>query len=125
LQLLIGSSMGAWMSLLLTLARPERVAGIVTISAAVGFTDRLEQRIPANVSVLGRSLTPVVQLRDAYDSGAMIELPSPTGAYPIRRRLVEEARAYNLLRSTAPIDIHCPVTLLHCIDDNIAPYQVG
>jgi pimeloyl-ACP methyl ester carboxylesterase len=87
LQLLIGSSMGAWMSLLLALARPERVAGIVTISAAVGFTDRFEQIIPANVSVLGHSpntccaVTRCVRLwrsnRGAVDSGCVHYTTTP------------------------------------------------
>jgi len=36
--LLIGSSMGGWLALLVALARPQRVAGIVGIAAAPDFT---------------------------------------------------------------------------------------
>ncbi|MGB1540058.1 MAG: alpha/beta fold hydrolase, partial [Rickettsiales bacterium] len=40
-QVLVGSSMGGWMMLLLALARPERVAGIVGIASAPDFTENL------------------------------------------------------------------------------------
>ncbi|MBL9047100.1 MAG: alpha/beta hydrolase, partial [Tabrizicola sp.] len=42
-QILVGSSMGGWIALLLARTRPERVAGLVTIAAAPDFTVRMWQ----------------------------------------------------------------------------------
>ena len=38
-QILVGSSMGGWIALLLARACPERVAGLVTVAAAPDFTE--------------------------------------------------------------------------------------
>ena len=97
---LAGSSMGGWLMLLAALARPERVAALVGIASAPdftswGFTDEQKWKI------LGE--------------GRLVE-PSPYGEPVVTTRAFwESGEGLRLLH--APIDIDCPVRLLHGLAD--------
>jgi len=113
-QILVGSSMGGWISLLLALARPQRIAGIITIAAAADFTETLIwQQLPAAVQARLRR-EGVWQRPSDYDENA----------YPITYQLIEEARQHQLLNQTE-IAIHCPLRLLHGLQDNDVPWQTS
>jgi pimeloyl-ACP methyl ester carboxylesterase len=86
-QVLVGSSMGGWISLILARRMPERVAGLVGIAAAPDFT---EDRMWDGFSADQRAAL----LRDGQ-----VALPSDYGApYIITRRLVEDGRNDLVLR---------------------------
>ncbi len=99
-QVLVGSSMGGWISLLLARAMPERIAGLVTIAAAPDFT---EDSMWAGMDAPTR--------RRLAEAGR-IELPSDydDGPYVITRRLIEEGRDRLVLR--APLALPFPVRML-------------
>jgi len=111
--LLVGSSMGAWIMLLVALARPERIAAMIGIAAAVDMTERLlEPRLtPQQRSQLAESGT--TRLASEYD---------PQG-YPIGAALLQEGRKHQLL--SAPIDLDAPLRLLHGRDDRDVPWQLS
>lgn len=99
-QVLVGSSMGGWIALLLARRHPQRIKGLVTIAAAPDFTE----------DGFWQGFSPDQQMRLMRDG--QITLPSdysPEG-YRITRRLIEDGRQHLLLR--APLDLPFPVRFL-------------
>jgi pimeloyl-ACP methyl ester carboxylesterase len=112
-QILIGSSMGGWIALLVARARPGRIAGLVGIAPAPDFTEDL---------IWGR-VTP--EQRAALESVGYVDHPSEYSEAPYRitYRLIEEGRNHLLLN--APIPITCPVRLIHGMADVDVPWQTS
>ena len=116
-QILVGSSMGGWMALLLVRElkrRPVRgasVAGLVLIAPAVDFTEELmwknfSDRTRNEIEQKGFWLRP-----SDYD---------PAG-YPITKTLIEEGRRHLLLDGL--IEIGCPVRILQGVQDPDVPWR--
>jgi pimeloyl-ACP methyl ester carboxylesterase len=112
-QVVVGSSLGGWIMLLLALARPERVRALVGIAAAPDFTEDL--LLPQ---------ASAEQRRQLAADGHWLQ-PSAYGdpPYPVTRALLEDGRRHLLLR--APIAIRCPVHLLHGQRDPDVPWQTA
>ncbi|MGD0144115.1 MAG: alpha/beta fold hydrolase [Rhizomicrobium sp.] len=110
-QILVGSSMGAWIALLAAHARPERIKAMLLIAPATDFTEaimwaRFPPEIRAEIMEQGEWLWPSV-----YD----------TEPYPITRALVEDGRRHLLLGS--PIRLDFPVRILQGMKDPDVPWQ--
>jgi pimeloyl-ACP methyl ester carboxylesterase len=117
-QVVIGSSMGGWIALLLArdLRRrappsPGSLAGLVLIAPAVDFTEELMwKRFPDSVR------------REIETAGAWTR-PSQYSEEPylITRRLIEEGRRHLLLGGL--VETGCPVRILQGVKDPDVPWQ--
>lgn len=109
---LVGSSLGGWIALLLALSRPERVVGLLGLAAAPDFTERL----------MWEAMPPAEQARLMRDG--VLHVPNPYGPpLPITRALIEDGRTHLLL--DRPIPIRCPVRLLHGQCDAEVPWETA
>ncbi len=89
---LVGSSMGGWISLQVARAMPERIAGLVTIAAAPDFT---EDSMWAGFDDAQKA---------TLANAGQVALPSDYGApYIITKRLIEEGRNRLVLRDPLPL----------------------
>jgi len=111
-QILIGSSMGAWIALLAALRRPERLAGMLLLAPAPDFTETLmKPNLPE-------------EAREAIARDGVWRQPSPYDPEPtpITARLLEDGAQHCLLTG-APIAIHAPVLILQGMQDPDVPWR--
>lgn len=119
-QVVVGSSMGGWLALLLARALKARqnaaasfapLAGMVLIAPAVDFTEELMwKRFPADTK------------REIEEKGMWLR-PSDYGEepYPITKALIEEGRQHLLMGEL--IEGGCPVHILQGVNDPDVPWQ--
>lgn len=110
--ILVGSSMGGWISLQVARAMSDRVAGMVTIAAAPDFT---EDGMWAGFSDVQKA---------ELEQAGQVALPSDYGApYIITKRLIEEGRDRLVLRDPLPLPF--PVRFLQGTADADVDMQVA
>lgn len=112
--ILIGSSMGGYLALLLARERPGPVKGLVLVAPAADMTRALmEPEIAANA-----------EARTAIARDGVWLRPSLYGEpYPITRQLIEDGRRHLLLPQG--LDLDCPLRILHGDKDTDVPWQHG
>lgn len=109
-QIVVGSSMGGWIMLLLALRRKTRIAKLVGIASAPDFTEDL----------MWKQFTET-QRQEILQKGVLFE-PSEYGLpYPITRKLIEDGRDHLVMREEWDFDF--PIHLLHGKKDKDVPYQ--
>ncbi len=112
---LVGSSMGGWIALLVARARlaaGRPVGGLVLVAPAPDFTEALMWR---------QEFTDDIR-REIMETGFWMRhsdyAPEP---YPITRALIEDGRDHLVLE--APLRVGCPVTILQGMEDPDVPWS--
>jgi alpha-beta hydrolase superfamily lysophospholipase len=117
-QVLVGSSMGGWLALLLVRALRSRresgsatVSGLVLIAPAIDFTEEL----------MWKRFTP--EIKRELETKGVWERPSQYSPEPylVTRQLIEDGRTHLLLGDM--IETGCPVRILQGVMDPDVPWQ--
>lgn len=102
--ILVGSSMGGWISLLLARRIPAQIAGLVTIAAAPDFTKEPAFSAPSPAD------------QEALAQNGFFNMPNPYGdPYPITKRLIEDGAEQSIFDH--PITLDMPVRFLQGTND--------
>jgi len=113
-QVLVGSSMGGWLMLLVARERAERLSGLVGLASAPDFTEDL----------MWNELND--EQRAELDREGHVALPSdydPQNPYIITKALIEDGKNHLLLRE--PLNIKVPVRLIQGMKDADVPWATA
>jgi alpha-beta hydrolase superfamily lysophospholipase len=111
-QILVGSSMGGWLALLLMTALAEsqsRFSGCILIAPAWNMTQAL----------MWEKFTP--EIREEINTRGVYYHPSTYGDYAITKHLIEDGRHHLILPED--IRLNCPLTILQGMQDPIVPWR--
>ena len=108
--ILMGSSLGGWLSYIFAEELKDKVIGVVSVAGAIDFfTEVIEPLIKEE----DKDKEFVYEM--VYDNG------QPSGDF-ISRKLIESSRKYNMLNKSK-IDINCPIRIIHGLIDPVVPYE--
>lgn len=108
--IVVGSSMGGWMALLLAREHPAGLKGVVLVAPAPDFTEKLfYPALP-------------LEARARVDAGEAIEIPGEYGGsdYRLMADFFRDGARHNLLG--APLRLGVPVIIIQGMADTSVPY---
>ncbi len=107
--LMVGSSIGGWLSLIAARERPERVKGLIGLAAAPEYQKDL-YAYAFNEEQIAK-----------LESGESLEFGTKDFSYVFTKKLIDSCRQNSLLDK--PLEINCPVQLLHGQEDACVPWK--
>ncbi len=112
--LIVGSSLGAWLAVLMAQAAAFPIAGLVLLAPAFNFLQRYYATLPP-------------ALQDRWRTEGRLSLPDPYGpadaVYSLDYRLIEDAARHDVLGG--PVRLACPIVMIHGDRDEAVPLSVS
>ena len=96
--IMVGSSVGGWLSLVAAIERPQQVKGILGLAAAPDFTADMEKYV----------FTP--EQKQTMEQTGRLEFPTADFTYVFTKKMFDTARQNLLLTGVIPVT--CPVHLI-------------
>jgi pimeloyl-ACP methyl ester carboxylesterase len=110
---LVGSSMGGWIMLLVALKLRQHVVGLIGIAAAPDFSEDLMWQGFDSATQERLKTDGIIHLSSEYDERGL----------PVRMAFIEDGREHCLLKDE--IELHCPVRLLQGMEDLDVPWETA
>lgn len=110
-QILVGSSLGGWIMLLVAMEIPHRIPGLIGIATAVDFIKRRFDSLPDETKTF-------------IENTGKWEIPTPYNETPyiLSWDMIQEAKKHELNEN---IQVNCPVRLIHGMNDQEVPYDIS
>jgi len=113
--ILVGSSLGAWLAVLMARRARLRVAGLILLAPAFNFLQRRYEELPAAIQELWRTQG-YLSVPDPYGD-------DPSASYQLRYDLLADARCHDVL--SVPVTLTCPLVIFHGARDELVPLSVS
>lgn len=112
--ILVGSSLGAWLAVLVARMASLPVTGLVLLAPAFNFLQRHYEGLPA-------------ALQSQWQANGYLPVPdlhgAPGATYRLGHRLVDDASQHDVL--SAPVALSCPLVIFHGTEDALVPLSVS
>lgn len=112
--ILVGSSLGAWLAVLMARQGGLNVGGLLLIAPAFNFLQRRFHELPEAVQALWR-VQGYLSVPDRYSE--------TMNDYRIRYSVLEDAQRHDVL--AAPVTLPCPLVIIHGSEDELVPLSVS
>lgn len=116
-QLVIASSMGAWITLILAKKHPAKFSGLLLIAPSINFADRYTQMIRKHATTL---------ILEKLEKGESYEYQdAKRGPFPVSLAVFQEMIPYELSLEPGRFPVSCPVRIIHGTKDRYSPSETS